>query len=44
MTDNQNSPRYAVIFRSRRTQDEAGYAEMATRRKNRHASSPAFWN
>lgn len=42
MTDNQKSPRYAVIFRSRRTPDKAGYAEMATRMEEQARQQPGF--
>lgn len=42
MTDNQILPCYAVIFRSLRTQDEAGYAEMAIRMEEQARQQPGF--
>lgn len=42
MTDRQKPPYYVVIFRSSRTEIDAGYAEMASRMEQRARQQPGF--
>lgn len=42
MTDPEKSHYYAVIFRSRRTEVEAGYTAMAARMEQRARQQPGF--
>lgn len=42
MTELPKSPRYAVIFRSNRTSQDAGYSEMAARMEELVRQQPGF--